>query len=72
MEGNRAGGVCWGQTTDVLSDVLRSFNFSSIGSEATTGRFSWTSDELMLYVRPAAWATVREMSEMGKGLETGR
>ena len=27
VEGNQAGGVCWGQTMDILSDVLRSLNF---------------------------------------------
>lgn len=45
--GNRAGVVCWLQTTGSLSDGLRSLNFSSIGREATTRRFSQTSDELV-------------------------
>lgn len=43
------GDVCWGQTMDILSAVLRSLNFSSIGNEETTRRVSWTSDELIFY-----------------------
>lgn len=37
------------------SDVLRSLNCSAVGNEATTGRFSWTSGELMFYVVSATW-----------------
>lgn len=64
--------MCWGQNMDILLDMLRSLNFSSIGSEATTRRFSWTNHELMFYFRSATWAIVWEMNEPGKGLDTGR
>lgn len=40
MERDWAGGVYWSQTMDILSDMLRSLNFSSVGNEATAGRFS--------------------------------
>lgn len=70
MEGDRAAGGSWGQTGDILFEVLSSVNFSSISSEATARRFSWTSIELMFYVTSATWAIVWEMSE-AKGLETG-
>lgn len=39
-------GVSWSQTMDILSDVLRSLNFSSVGNEAMNRRFSGTSGEL--------------------------
>lgn len=38
MERDWAGGVYWNQTMDILSDMLRSLNFSSIGNKATAGR----------------------------------
>lgn len=31
------------------------FDCSAAGNEATTGRFSWTSGELMFYVASATW-----------------
>lgn len=70
VEGDRATRGCWSQTGDILLEVLRSVNFSSVSNEATTRRFSWTSIALVFYVRSATWAIVWEMSE-GKGLETG-
>lgn len=51
--GRRRGRDMWGPDRDILSDVLRSLNCSAVGSEATTGRFSWTSGELMFYVASA-------------------
>lgn len=50
MERDGAGEVYWSQTMDILSDMLRSLNFPSIGKKATAGRFSWTSGEFMFYV----------------------
>lgn len=68
MERDWAGGVYWSQTMDTLSDILRSLNFSSIGNEATAGRFSWMRGELMFYVRSATWIIVWEVNERRKGL----
>lgn len=55
MEGDRSWRDRWGPDHDILSDVLRSLNCSAVGNEATTGRISWTSGELMFYVVSATW-----------------
>lgn len=57
--GGRWAGSCAG--ADTWSEE-RSLNFPSIGNEATA-RFSWTSDELVFYVRSAPWAIVWETNE---------
>lgn len=70
MEGGRAPGGCWGQTMDILSDLLRSMNFSFISNEATTTRFSWTGVELLFYVISATLGySLRD--ECGEGIGDG-
>lgn len=62
-------GGCAGADRGTWSEE-RSLSFPSIGNEATA-RFSWTSDELVFYVRSAPWAIVWETNEKERDWRLG-